>query len=375
VLYVALILSAVLLLIANRAVHCSRRPIVTVGIAGLVFAFGPVFLMAAFPPVMLLALGLVVAVGVWRLTRRGPWLFLPLSLAAALVAFGVAGYSAAEHQQVFAELRAEFPFESMEARVPEPGPAYRGAALSADAARRLEKLEEEIDSRSPTFRRWQLEQLHERTVHLFVNSPGFGVVRLRHLPSRFTVAPRPREPYQQPRPDAPEPWSPGAAEPLAGADEADLHDTHRGSVLDFINPDGFGLVRGRRQAAGFQAHQFSRMPEPTNHWGVATVDLVGLLLHAAPVAYVSAHLPRMDELREAPTRPLDAFEALGLAALHRGEDLVAGRSGDQVRMLGALRSTRQCVGCHGGERGDLLGAFSYTLRAAGAGRGTAPAPR
>jgi mono/diheme cytochrome c family protein len=30
-------------------------------------------------------------------------------------------------------------------------------------------------------------------------------------------------------------------------------------------------------------------------------------------------------------------------------------------MLGAVRSTRQCVACHGGDRGDLLGAFSYAL--------------
>ena len=30
-------------------------------------------------------------------------------------------------------------------------------------------------------------------------------------------------------------------------------------------------------------------------------------------------------------------------------------------MLGAIRSAKQCVQCHGGQRGDLLGAFSYTL--------------
>jgi hypothetical protein len=30
-------------------------------------------------------------------------------------------------------------------------------------------------------------------------------------------------------------------------------------------------------------------------------------------------------------------------------------------MLGAIRSTRQCLSCHGGNRGDLLGAFSYVF--------------
>ena len=69
----------------------------------------------------------------------------------------------------------------------------------------------------------------------------------------------------------------------------------------------------------------------------------------------------MDELREAPTRPLDRFEASSLDKLRQGEDLIVGRSPRQLRMLGAIRSLKQCVACHGGERGDLLGAFSYRL--------------
>ena len=34
-----------------------------------------------------------------------------------------------------------------------------------------------------------------------------------------------------------------------------------------------------------------------------------------------------------------------------------------ARMFGALRATKQCLKCHDAARGDLLGAFSYTLRA------------
>ena len=69
----------------------------------------------------------------------------------------------------------------------------------------------------------------------------------------------------------------------------------------------------------------------------------------------------MADLRSAPTRPLDEFEADALAAVRRGEDGHAARRGDEVRFVGAVRSARQCVGCHGGKRGGLLGAFSYTL--------------
>jgi len=89
---------------------------------------------------------------------------------------------------------------------------------------------------------------------------------------------------------------------------------------------------------------------------------VGLLLHAEPVVYVSEHLPRMDEQREAPTRPLDRFEASALEGLRRGEDILVQETAGNLRMLGAIRNAKQCIECHGGERGDLLGAFSYSLR-------------
>ena len=65
---------------------------------------------------------------------------------------------------------------------------------------------------------------------------------------------------------------------------------------------------------------------------------------------------------EAPTRPLDKFEASGLEKLRRGEDLVIGPTSDGLRMLGSIRSTKQCIQCHRGERGDLLGTFSYTMK-------------
>jgi hypothetical protein len=72
----------------------------------------------------------------------------------------------------------------------------------------------------------------------------------------------------------------------------------------------------------------------------------------------------MPELRAAPTRPLDRFESLGLSAIRRGEDLFITQDGYGIRMIGGIYSTKHCVACHGGDRGDLLGAFSYTLQLA-----------
>ncbi|MGL6097248.1 MAG: hypothetical protein ACRC7O_15800 [Fimbriiglobus sp.] len=141
-----------------------------------------------------------------------------------------------------------------------------------------------------------------------------------------------------------------------------LGKTHDDLALDFVNPRGFGLRRDGK-VAGFASHGVSKRPADPTPWKVQTVDLVGLLLRPEPVVYVSDHLPRMDELKgaTAPTRPLDRFEADGLAALRTGDDLYAREAAGRVRMIGAVRAAKQCVECHGGSRGDLLGAFAYTF--------------
>jgi hypothetical protein len=73
----------------------------------------------------------------------------------------------------------------------------------------------------------------------------------------------------------------------------------------------------------------------------------------------------MDQLRDVPTLPLDRFERFALDTLRQGEGIFITQGEEGVRMLGAVRSTNRCVACHGGDRGDLLGAFSYTLRSDG----------
>jgi hypothetical protein len=136
---------------------------------------------------------------------------------------------------------------------------------------------------------------------------------------------------------------------------------HQHSITDFASPLGFGLVKDRQHVAGFLPHHFSSVPT-TQKAKVETIDLVSLLLHQPAVAYVSKNLPRMEELVEAPTRPLDDFEALGLTKLEKGQDLFIYGAKDAIRMLGGIRAAKQCVTCHGCQRGDLLGAFSYTLK-------------
>jgi hypothetical protein len=106
---------------------------------------------------------------------------------------------------------------------------------------------------------------------------------------------------------------------------------------------------------GFQPHGFSEPPPPPRMLTLRKLDLIGLVMHDEPIAYVSNNLPSMEELADAPTRPLDEFETDGLKALQRGEDLYVRKAPDMVRLLGSVRSGKQCVSCHGGRRGTCSG--------------------
>jgi hypothetical protein len=353
----ALVFALILLLAANILVYYpqQRSIFIAVGLGVIVLpAVAYIFL----PPVIVLFPLLGVSLSLWPRSRA--WLFLPYSGALAALVFGMAFWIALRGEQGFARMREQYPYESMEERVPEPRPAYRPAKMPEATAERLQRLETGLRDERNDSRRFMLARLHEEQVHLFVNSPGFGVARIfrpteRHLQNGL------REkrllPQPGPRPSSDDLPNPG----LPASKEDDLYDVHERSVVDFVYPLGFGFFKDRRHVAGFQPHEFSEVPQP-GRWTVQRVELVGLLMHAQPVTYLSEHLPRMDELREAPTRSLNRFEAAGLEQLRQGEDLHVERTAGGLRMLGAIRSVKQCVGCHGGQRGDLLGAFSYSLR-------------
>jgi hypothetical protein len=72
----------------------------------------------------------------------------------------------------------------------------------------------------------------------------------------------------------------------------------------------------------------------------------------------------MEQICRGKTRTLDLFEEAALPALRDGDDLFIASRGEMVRMLGAVRATKTCQQCHDAGVGDLLGAFSYTLRRA-----------
>jgi hypothetical protein len=80
-----------------------------------------------------------------------------------------------------------------------------------------------------------------------------------------------------------------------------------------------------------------------------------------PTVYLTDALPAMDDVKTAKTRPVDEFEAKALKGLAGGNEVVAEATTNRIRMVGAIRMASACMKCHEGNRGDLLGAFTYEL--------------
>jgi hypothetical protein len=360
-LYVALslILSALLLLFANGIAWHVRHSGALFVCSSLLVLIG----LIEFPAVLLQGLMLGGAAIVWRASGRGSFFFLPLSCGATLVAYGLLAMFALPSEREYARLRVLYPYESMEGRLPMPKPIQSRTTLPPATVQRMSRLEGEIPDRGNGFQNYQLLTLHERSVNLFISSAGFGSFRMirpseTSLARNFRIEPVPVQPGSR----FSSIWSPGELERPPSSEEAPLSRMLDDSIVDFVNPRGFGYIKDRRHVAGFETHRFSQVPAPANRWTVRTLELVSLLLHDEPEVYVSDHLPRMERLHGQPTRPLDRFERYGLDALGQGEDMFVSKSDEGVRMLGAVRSTKQCIACHGGDRGDLLGAFSYALQ-------------
>lgn len=353
----SVIASFVVLIGCNAAVWCRKwwlsLPILAVGILSCPFLVTVVCHQSLITiPCLLLLL----------IPKIGRPLFTIASIAAMAFAFWSLFDAAEKKNERYEELRAKYPMESMALRIPEPKPAAPNRRIDEQ---QLSRFESGI-KRSPedTEQRY-IFRLHRDQVWEFANQSGFGFDRMRsidegHLIHQESMWDESRllNHYQLMPPDE---VSFGDVVSSGGLDPS-LSNLHLSSTLDFVNPRGFGYIKNRTQVAGFRPHRFSEYPKSTTGWSIRSVELVGVLVHDTPGAYLSEHLPRMDELKGAKTRPLDVFEKEGLAELEKGEELFVRGKDNSARMMGAIRNAKQCVECHGGQRGDLLGAFSYRLK-------------
>jgi hypothetical protein len=279
--------------------------------------------------------------------------------------------------------REEFAFESMADRLryeerftPTPAaiaaePAIPLKPVIADRLARFEK-----QSYGGTRVR-MLRRLHDDTRAEFEALTGFGPIRMMQLDRRYLELP-PEEQVPVPQPaDAPwefdERWTSLESLPMPSVKQDRLLSLHDAGVLDFLSAERMGYVEDREHVAGFDSHRFTHVPdlsaeEGANRWDVQRLELIGLLSHDRPVAYVTEHLPDLEELGDAAVRELDEFEQQGLEQLRSEEDIVTAEQPSFLRMLGAVRASQSCLECHQVQRGELLGAFSYVIAPHGVGQ-------
>jgi hypothetical protein len=236
--------------------------------------------------------------------------------------------------------------------------------------------------------------LHEENVEDFIKRDGFGMSRTPPPGPRMVVVEERALIDFDKAPPLSALYELASRKPLP-ADDArtadylalklptreSLSEFHVHSRGRFAMPYRFGHVKDIDHVAGFVPHGFDyglwtpaddaseppsdeaqRRGEEQKRWRVVRLELMSLLKHEKPAVYVSEHLPRMDELIEAKTRPLTAFEAGSLTKLQAGEDVLAQTSGNLIEMVGAVRASKNCMQCHEVPHGALLGAFSYQLQ-------------
>lgn len=212
-----------------------------------------------------------------------------------------------------------------------------------------------------------LETLHREGLRAFANVMGFGFDRIPEI-NHFDLRIYESAEYVQ----LPQVHYPADVTEKVGFENLswDYANTmHLAFYHQFGRDDAY--VPKFRQAAGFQPHAASdtlnwrfdmNKPIEGPSWYVARMELVSLIKHQSPAVYISDMLPNMNQLASGKTRPLDEFESDALAKIYDGEFIVLQKPSTQIRMVGAVHAGESCTECHAVKTGELLGAFSYTLR-------------
>jgi hypothetical protein len=274
----------------------------------------------------------------------------------AAITLGFMVYAAAKQRYY----EQKFPIESLEHRL-----AYEPA--EHEPVEHVSVERERATDRFFNIRGYSLEKIHDNYAAVFIQAAGFGNVRMLQVTAGLHDQKSP--PLHQPAAEkAQDPGTiPGMApneKPLTPPTD-DLARFQETATELFTNDDDWGYIKAPRKAvAGFTAHRF-RADRPVDEstpraWRLERLELVSLLKFKEPRVYRSEYLPNMDELRDAPTRALDEFEATALPKLRPGkEDIIAEVRGPYLRMLGRVDFRAECGNCHHRPRDGLLGAFSY----------------
>ena len=139
-------------------------------------------------------------------------------------------------------------------------------------------------------------------------------------------------------------------------------DMHAEYAARFEGAPGFGLSR---MATGSMVDRSGILDLGRTKYTIASIELVGLLRSETPVVYEAVyHNMPLDSIRSR-TRAMTDFERTALASFRGGGDMAIAPPDDSgvLHCMGTLRAKHSCVQCHQTKKdGELLGAFSYTLR-------------
>jgi hypothetical protein len=299
-------------------------------------------------------------------------------------------YSAWDRAVTASSLQSQYAYVSLQDRVTPVAPPV----LLPEASESMQLQ----DRRRPSYRGrvYAIQAVHRTAVYHFLNSPDFGVGRMRYpglrqleepdgapiripLQSEYHLVSAPLQSQVDPATS-----QSFAAKPITGSDAEEISRGHKHYSSWFLSPDRFGDVKDVSQVAGFLPHAITEedWPYPTGSSQVELdrpfhsdgsdsdqrerltlrkLQMVGLLYHETPVVYDLETLPELLSADTAPTRSLDSFESRAIEILKGGTSVHIENVPGGVRMLGALRNAESCTDCHDGPTNQLLGAFSYEL--------------
>lgn len=293
---------------------------------------------------------------------------------------------ATELEKVARELRSRHPLVSIADRLQyEPRSESAQVVLTPESRELLSRLDKLAFSRDSQARVESLKQLHSSEVESFINREGFGFGRRPIVVSQGpkTLKVKDLQPTRYSGPVKKQPshffgnlieLEPGAELSNNGMPETELISSfHERGLQNFAVANRNGFVKDLDNVAGFQPHQllmpgwngsilkYRQRKDSDIDWVVNRINLISLMAHDTPRVYVSDELPTMQSAEQRETRPLNEFEKSGLESFENGQTVYYSAKPNRIELIGAIRAGAHCLECHQGQRGKVLGAFTYEI--------------
>lgn len=148
--------------------------------------------------------------------------------------------------------------------------------------------------------------------------------------------------------------------------DADLLEAHTRAVNTFVQSKGFGPRRMRHVSLWNDTEVF--YDGRAHRW--TSIQLVAFSSEYGENLYTATRPPKKEEIGAYKHRELTSEELFAIDELRKGLKLSSPISPDPehpsddkdgFRILAPLRLTSDCLECHEGNPGRLIGAFAYTL--------------